>query len=121
MAAMRHPGTYSAAIVMGGYYRPWFGPFYRPFEPDSPLGQSYNLLSLAHRNPPPIAMWIETSHADRDSYPTSAAFLRDVRSPTAVTATVLTNAGHRMSVWENMLPGALTWLGSNVPGFQPRN
>jgi hypothetical protein len=47
--------------------------------------------------------------------------LRDVRSPTAVTATVLTNAGHRMSVWENMLPGALTWLGSNVPGFQPRN
>ncbi|SEQ47031.1 alpha/beta hydrolase [Microlunatus flavus] len=119
MAAMRHPGTYSAAVVMAGYFTPWFGPYYRPFEPRTPLGRAYDLLTLAHRNPPPIAMWLETSHADRDSYPTSARFLRDVRRPTAVNATVLQDAGHRMSVWVQLLPGALTWLGTTVPGFQP--
>jgi len=119
MAAMRHPGTYSAAIVMAGYFTPWFGPYYRPFEPKSVLGREYNLLTTARKNPPPVAIWLETSHADRDSYPTSAVFLRDVRRPTAVTATVLQNAGHRMSVWVAELPGALTWLGHNVPGFRP--
>lgn len=117
MAAMRHPGTYSAAIVMAGYFTPWFGPYYRPFEPKSLLGREYNLLTMARKNPPPVAIWLETSHADRDSYPTSSLFLRDVHRPTAVTATVLQNAGHRMSVWIQELPGALTWLGTNVPGF----
>lgn len=119
MAAMRHPGTYSAAVVMAGYFTPWFGPYYRPFEPRSALGREYDLLTMAHKNPPPVAIWLETSHADRDSYPTSAMFLRDVRRPTAVTATVLQNAGHRMSVWVAELPGALTWLGRDVPGFRP--
>ncbi len=119
MASMRHPGTYSAAVVMAGYFTPWFGPYYRPFEAKSLLGREYNLLTLARKNPPPVAIWLETSHADRDSYPTSSVFLRDVRRPTAVTATVLQNAGHRMSVWVQELPGALTWLGTNVPGFHP--
>ncbi|HEY0237977.1 MAG TPA: alpha/beta hydrolase-fold protein [Friedmanniella sp.] len=119
MAAMRHPGTYSAAVVMAGYFTPWFGPYYRPFEPRTPLGREYNLLTQARKNPPPVAIWLETSHADRDSYPTSSVFLRDARRPTAVTATVLQDAGHRMSVWIQLLPGALTWLGTNVPGFRP--
>ena len=119
MAAMRHPGTYSAAVVMAGYFTPWFGPYYRPFEPRSALSRQYDLLTMARRNPPPVAIWLETSHADRDSYPTSSVFLRDVRRPTAVTATVLQNAGHRMSVWVAELPGALSWLGSSVPGFRP--
>ena len=47
------------------------------------------------------------------------AILRDTRRPTAVTATVLQDAGHRMSVWIQLLPGALAWLGTNVPGFHP--
>lgn len=119
MAAMRHPGTYAAAVVMAGYFTPWFGPYYRPFEPRSALGREYDLLRLARKDPPPVAIWLETSHADRDSYPTSAVFLRDVRRPTAVSATVLQNAGHRMSVWVAELPGALTWLGRDVPGFRP--
>lgn len=119
MAAMRHPGTYSAAIVMGGYFAPWFGPNYVPFDKKSPEGRSYDLVRLAQKAPPPVAIWLETSHADRDSYPSSAAFLRAVKPPTAVTATVLRNAGHRMSIWVDLLPEALTWLGSDIPGFRP--
>lgn len=118
MATLKHPGTYSAAIVMAGYFEAWFGPYYRPFEPKTPVAQQYNLIRLEHKTPPPVAIWLETSHADRDSYPSSAVFLRSVRAPTAVSATVLQNAGHRMSVWIDLLPQSLRWLGSAVPGFR---
>jgi len=35
-----------------------------------------------------------------------------------VSATVFQNAGHRVSLWQGLLPGSLTWLGANVPGFK---
>jgi len=28
------------------------------------------------------------------------------------------NAGHRMSVWADVVPQALTWLGATAPGFK---
>jgi len=30
------------------------------------------------------------------------------------------NAGHRMSVWADVVPQALTWLGATSSGFPPR-
>ncbi|HVN12072.1 MAG TPA: alpha/beta hydrolase-fold protein [Kineosporiaceae bacterium] len=119
MAAMLHPAQYSAAIVMGGYFRPDFGPFYEPYPSSSPLAARYNLVSLADRSPPPVALWIETSHADPLSYGSSAQLLKTARPPLSVTATVLQHAGHRIGVWEGLVPGALAWLGSNVAGFRP--
>ena len=71
------------------------------------------------RRPPPVSLWVETSHADPLSYNSSATFLRATRAPTAVHAVVLQNAGHRDSVWIALLPDALRWLGSNVAGFHP--
>ncbi len=61
---------------------------------------------------------METSHADALSYSSSAAFLRATKAPTAVHAVVLQNAGHRVSVWIDLLPQALRWLGANVRGFR---
>lgn len=116
MAAMLHPAQYSAAVVMGGYFRPQFGPAYEPYPPASPLARRYNLVALARR-PPPVAMWLQTSHSDRLSYGSSAAFIRAARPPLAVNAIVLRHAGHRISLWQGLLPDALTWLGANVPGF----
>lgn len=118
MAAMLHPAQYAAAIVMGGYFRPWFGPFYEPYPPGSPLAARYNLVSLSKRHPPAVAVWLQTSHADPESYNSSAAFLRAAGPPLAVDATVLQHAGHRISVWQGLLPGSLTWLGANVSGFR---
>ncbi len=73
---------------------------------------------MAHRSPP-VSLWIETSHADQVSYTSTAHFLRSTKSPMAVHAVILQNAGHRDSVWIPLLPPALRWLGANVQGFHP--
>lgn len=118
MATILHPAQFSAGIVLGGYFRPEFGPFYEPFLPHSPLGRRYDLPRSVVHHPPPVSLWVETSHADTLSYASSARFLRATRSPTAVHAVLLQNAGHRDSVWIGLLPEALRWLGTNVRGFR---
>jgi len=119
MSTVLHPAQYGAGIILGGYFRPEFGPFYEPFLPTSKAGQRYDLPRVAKHHPPPVSLWVETSHADPVSYISSARFLRSVRSPTSVHAVVLQNAGHRDSVWIALLPQALRWLGSHVQGFHP--
>ncbi len=116
-AAMLHPAQYSAAIVMGGYFRPEFGPLYQPLAPHGPLDHRYDLVGLARHRPPSQAMWLETSHADKVSYSSTAQFLKAARPPLAVHAVVLQHAGHRIGLWQQLLPASLRWLGSNVPGF----
>ena len=118
MATVLHPAQYGAGIVLGGYFRPDFGPFYEPFTTKSRSGKYYDLRRVAFRRPPPVSLWVETSHADALSYKSSAAFLHAARAPTAVHAVVLQNAGHRDSVWKAMLPEALGWLAANVRGFR---
>jgi pimeloyl-ACP methyl ester carboxylesterase len=118
MAAMLHPAQYSAGIVLGGYFRPEFGP-YEPFRTGSPLSRYYDLPRVAAHRPPPVSLWVETSHADPLSYNSTATFLRATRAPTAVHAVILQNAGHRDSVWIALLPSALQWLGTDVAGFHP--
>jgi pimeloyl-ACP methyl ester carboxylesterase len=118
MVTMLHPAQYSAAIVMGGYFRPEFGPYYNPYPAEGRLASHYDLIALTRRNPPPVAIWLETSHADPVSYTSSAAFLKATKPPLAVDATVLQHAGHRISLWQSLLPASLTWLGTNVPGFK---
>jgi enterochelin esterase-like enzyme len=118
MVAMLHPAQFSAAIVLGGYFHPDFGPFYEPYPPSSPLGARYDLVALSKRKPPPVAIWLETSHADPLSYTSSAAFVKATKPPLAVDAIVLQDAGHRLTLWQDLLPGTLKWLGANVPGFK---
>ena len=117
MVAMLHPAQYSAAVVMSGYFSAEFGPLYDPYPAGSPLAARYDLVSLARHGPPPVALWVETSHADPISYGSSAALLKAAKPPLAVTATVLEHAGHRMSLWQGLLPTSLDWLGKNIPGF----
>lgn len=118
MVAMLHPAQFSAAIVLGGYFHPDFGPFYEPYPPSSPLNARYDLVALSKRKPPPVAIWLETSHADPLSYTSSAAFVKATKPPLAVDAIVLQDAGHRLTLWQDLLPGTLKWLGANVPGFK---
>ena len=119
MSTVLHPAQYGAGIVLGGYFKPQFGPFYEPYPPSSPLARRYDLPKVVKASSPPVAMWVETSHSDQLSYASSAAFLRATRLPMAVHGVVLQNAGHRDSVWIRLLPEALGWLGKNVGGFRP--
>jgi enterochelin esterase-like enzyme len=118
MASMLHPAQYAASIVMAGYFRPEPGPFYDPYPASSSLNKRYDLVALARNHPPPVTMWLQTSHADPVSFAPSAEFLRAVRPPLSVHAVVLRHAGHRIQLWQALLPQALRWLGATLPGFR---
>jgi len=119
MLAMLHPDIYSAAISLGGYYQPTFEAPYIPFTPNSTQWQRYDLLKLARTEPPRMALWVQTSKADAISYGTARQLLATAKPPLSVTADVLPNAGHRLSVWIHLIPETLRWLGATAPGFRP--
>jgi hypothetical protein len=119
MAALLHPARYGAALVFGGYFGPKFSATYRPWPPGSPLLRRYDLTTVVAANPPPVALWMETSHSDRTSYASSARFLKAVRPPLSVHLTEFAHAGHSVLLWAGLVPDAVRWLGSQVPGFAP--
>lgn len=117
MSTMLHPQTYSAAISLGGYAYPDFDPPYIPFTPQSPAGRRYDLVALANRRPPAVALWTLTSKSDKLSNRTSQALIEAARPPLSLTPTVLTAGAHRAEVWEPYVAPSLEWLGSTSPGF----
>jgi enterochelin esterase-like enzyme len=119
MAAMLHPATYGAAIELGGYLSPVFDSHYRPFAYGSPAWRRYDMVKLTAHAPPSVALWIETSKTDTLSYLGNARVIATAKAPMRVTAEVLSDAGHRMSVWVGVMPAALGWLGSTMIGFRP--
>jgi enterochelin esterase-like enzyme len=119
MVTMLHPDRYSAAISLGGYYQPTFESSYVPFTAHSAAAQRYDLVRLAKTDPPPVALWMQTSAADPVSYTTTEELLRSARAPISITADVLQNAGHRLGVWAPLVPVTLQWLGASIPGFRP--
>src|SRR5262249_47045807 len=105
-----------AAIVLGGYFQPEFSPR-TPFQVTPALNRAYDLVATVRAHPPPLLVWLETSHSDPVSYPSSKAFLAAARAPLSVHALLLAHAGHRMSLWDGELPAALDWLGASDPAF----
>src|SRR5207248_339157 len=105
MAAVLHPARYGAAMIFGGYFVPQFGHNYRPF--GAQLPPRYDLVKVISGTPPPIAMWIETSHSDKLSYSSTAAFLRAVRAPMSVRAVEYAHAGHSIPLWAGLVPDAV--------------
>jgi hypothetical protein len=77
--------------------------------------------SLVKGHPPPGVVWLQTSHADPLSYGAANQFLYGAHAPMAVHAAIFKDAGHRISVWTDVLPRALEWVGKNDRGFSPRN
>ena len=120
MATMLHPDRYATGIAMGGYFKPEFSAKYTPFGSHSSQARRYDLVALARRAPPPVALWLETSHSDKISYASTAKLLAATRAPLSIQALVLTHAGHRLSLWSAELPAAISWLGKNIPGFAYR-
>jgi len=118
MAVTLHPDVFGVGIILGGYPSPEFGKTYVPFPPADPAGKRYDLVALAKTAPPPVALWLQTSKLDSLSYTGSAALLKAAHPPLSIESHVDINAGHRMSVWADVVPQALTWLGTTAPGFR---
>ncbi len=117
MAVMLHPDVFGVGIVLGGYTSPEFGKSYVPFPAGDAAGNRYDLVALAKSAPPAVALWLQTSKRDSLSYTGSAALLKAAHPPLSIESRVDLNAGHRMSVWADVVPQALTWLGATAPGF----
>lgn len=115
MTGMLHPNRYSAAIVLGAYFRPEFTNW-SPFKAGhTPV--HYDLQRLAANTPPKIEMWIQVAVSDPTSGPTSQRFVDAARPPMSVTAFTQQDVGHRVGVYMAVLPRALTWLGTTFPSF----
>jgi S-formylglutathione hydrolase FrmB len=114
--SMRHPYVFGAAVVLLGYFRPDFSRAYDPLT--SATQRGYDLVTLSHTAPPPVAMWVLTSREDPLSYPTTSKFLSVARPPLDVTAIVLAHGGHRDSVFTPFVPASLVWLSQTMPPFR---
>ncbi len=119
MITMRHPDTFAAAAMLGGYYRPEWGKAKPPWPAGSAQDKEYDLIALAASRPPAVALWVQTSQRDPESWPDTQRFLAAAKSPTLVTAVIDTTGGHSWKVWLPHMSGALEWLGTTVPGFAP--
>ncbi len=118
MLTMRHPDTFGAAVSLGGYYQPWWsGP--APWPANDPRAQGYDLVKMAGSTPPAVALWVQSSKKDNQSWPGTERFLKAVKPPLSVTAVIDASGGHTFPGWVAHGPAALTWLGSTVPGFRP--
>ncbi len=118
MVSVKHPDLFGGGLVMGGYFAPDFAPGADPFPKGGKGLAAYDLPALIKVKAPPLAMWIQSGTLD--GYLSSTrTFLNNVRAPLSVTAVIMPNVGHRASVWIELLPDALTWLGKTLPGFAP--
>lgn len=102
-ATMLHPDVFGSAIVLGGYFEPDFDDSYRPFTTDSVAGRRDDLVALAAKSPPSVALWVFTSKGDGLSYPSSRALFERrgprCRSPPSSSSTPATGcrSGSRLS------------------------
>jgi dienelactone hydrolase len=115
--AMRHPDVFGGAVVFEGYFEPDFLAGYDPLRGTRLKG--YDLVHLAGRRPPPLAMWVFASRQDSLAYPTTARFLAAARPPLSVSATIVKVGGHRTAIYDPFVKPALQWLATTLPGFRP--
>ena len=118
MLTMRHPETFGTAAALGGYYQPWWvGP--APWPAGDARAEGYDLVKMAGSQPPPVALWVQSSKKDNQSWPRTEQFLKAVKPPLSVTAVIDSSGGHNFSGWVGHGPAILTGLGVTVPGFKP--
>lgn len=116
MLALRHPDLFASAISLAGYYQPLYasGQQWRPY--DDPR---YDLPALAAEEAPAVRLWFFYGADDPLPHPSLAQMQQAVRAPTSLTVASTPRGGHTASLWVEVTPAALRWLGSSSPGFAP--
>lgn len=113
MITMRHPETFAASINMSGYFTPSFS--------DAPLrpadDKTYDLVTLASTNPPPVHLWYWGAKDDAEPHASLQAFSSAVRAPTMLTSNLLETGGHSIPVWQSGSVAGLRWLGGQFAEF----
>ncbi|WP_300679742.1 alpha/beta hydrolase-fold protein [Nocardioides sp.] len=112
---MSHPDVYGAGISFSGYFVPSYEGSFHPYT--TAQLQRWNLITMAKEKRPPVKVWLFASKQDSIAWPTSRDFIAAAKAPTEVKAAVISVGGHRNSVWEPLVPDALSWLAAGLPGF----
>lgn len=116
---MLHPDQFAGGIVLGGYFRPWWGQDRPSWEPGSFQARRLDLVNPTGARPD-VALYVQTSRRDTQSWPSTNLYLQTVRAPTVVEAEVNATGGHTFALWQPGLQRGVVWLGRTVPGFMPK-
>ena len=119
MLGLLHPERYGALVSLGGYFTPNFDGW-DPFA-KSGVPERYDLVRQVRTHPTSQDIWLLISGADKLSKASTEEFAKNVRAPNSLTTMTYPNAGHRVEVWVQALPSALSWLGKTVPAFAPQH
>lgn len=114
--AMRHPGVYSAAVSLSGYYAapsdPTTGDL---FGGSGRLKRQNDLFwRLRHLPHPPVDLLVTSSRQGEHNYRATQAFIRTAKNapPLRISSMVLPSGGHNFNTWLREIPPALKWLSS---------
>ena len=116
MLAVRHPDLVASAISLAGYFTPLYATGQEWRAADDPR---YDLPSLAADSAPPVRLWFFSGADDPLPHPSLTLMQQAVRAPTSLTVSSTPRGGHTASLWVQVTPTALRWLGSTAPGFAP--
>lgn len=116
MLAVRHPDLFASAISLAGYFTPLYASGQEWTAADDPR---YDLPALAADQAPAVRLWFFSGADDPLPHPSLTQMQQAVRAPTSLTVTSTPRGGHAASLWIQVTPTALRWLGSNAPGFAP--
>jgi S-formylglutathione hydrolase FrmB len=112
--AMRHPGVYSAAVSLSGYYAaptdPTTGDL---FGGSAKLKEESDLFwRLRHLPYPPVHLLVTSSRQGEYNYKATRKFIAMARdaSPLRISSITLPSGGHNFNTWLREIPPALKWL-----------
>jgi S-formylglutathione hydrolase FrmB len=110
--AMRHPGRYSAAASLSGYFQTvqdlTTGELYGG---DKALREESDLLwREQHLPPPPISLLVASCRVGEKTFPEAERFLGDARPPMRAGSLILDSGGHNYRTFRRMVPATLQWL-----------
>lgn len=89
------------------------------WEPGSFQGRRLELVNPPGPRPD-VALYVQTSRRDTQSWPSTNPYLQAVRASTVVETEVNATGGHTFALWQPGLQRGVAWLGRTVPGFMPK-
>lgn len=116
MLAVRHPDLVASAISLAGYFTPLYASGQEWRTADDPR---YDLPTVVADSAPAVRLWFFSGADDPLPHPSLSLMQQAVRAPTSLTVSSTPRGGHTASLWVQVTPTALRWLGSTAPGFAP--
>jgi S-formylglutathione hydrolase FrmB len=119
--AMMHPGQFSSAVSLAGYYRAVRDQTTGNIYGGSQAYQDENDLDwrLAHLPAPPVSVLVTSSRVGEKDLPGTLDFLGLIHPPMRGYSLLLRQGGHNYGSWGRELPQSLEWLSHRLTPARP--